>query len=412
MPQVPQVEHISDLDEPDRAPLCSRRSAGVRPRGDRRRYGRRYDKRRGRGARRLLSAAAILSCALASCVITSAAPCAEAAVDPITAALGITNGDSALAVILRAVEDNPGDPMAGDALARAAFIAYCSGDADRAQQIFEMAGDAGYPQAPLWRGIALLSAGDPEAAARSLREAYGESSGRADRDVTLAMAAAKFAEGDKQGGEVMCRGIMEEGDLYSAAALGLLMRWAPDAVDPDEASRLAELIAGRYPLSYEASLAMRLAETAARAESEAAEEDEIPMPEEELETAPEGGEPPGGEESAPGEPPAREGGGAAAEPGRPQGGGGPAAVGVPEQRGAYSVQVGAFSDVRNAESLVQSLIEKRYEAVRVERESRDGMLFHCVRVGRFESKADAQALASTLEEKEGLGTRIVRKEGD
>ncbi len=76
------------------------------------------------------------------------------------------------------------------------------------------------------------------------------------------------------------------------------------------------------------------------------------------------------------------------------------------------MQVGAFSDVRNAESLVQSLIEKRYEAVRVERESRDGMLFHCVRVGRFESKADAQALASTLEEKEGLGTRIVRKEGD
>jgi cell division septation protein DedD len=403
---VPQVEHLSYLAQPFRAASPEKRAAGRAP-FDARRSG---DRLPGHGRTRLLSGIVLLACALSLWSVPRTVAGVEPARDPISAAFGITDGDSAMAAILRAVERNPDDPRAGEALARAGFIAYCSGDAERAGQLFEMAGGAGYVEAALWRGIALLSAGDSEAAARVLREAYGELPGSSDRGTTLAMAAAKFAEGDVEGGEVICRGMMAEGDLYSAAALGLLMRSVPDAVDPDEASRLAELVSSRHPLSYEASLALRLAESAARAESEAAGADEIPIPEEEIESAPEGGEPSaveGGEPAARAEPPA----GQAPVRGEAQGGG-EIAGGDVSASGPYSVQVGAFSDVRNAESLVQRLVESGYDAVRIERETKNGMLFHCVKVGHFKSAEDARSLAATLKDKESLGTRVVRKDGD
>jgi cell division septation protein DedD len=317
--------------------------------------------------------------------------------DAIRAAFDITDGDSATAALLRAVEDRPDDPLAGEALARAGFVAYCSGDAERAAELFEMAERSGYAEAALWRGLALLSAGDAEGAAGVLREAYGELPDTEDRQATLAMAAAKLAEGDEAGGEVICRGMMADGDLYSAAALALMMRSVPDAVDPGEASRLAELISTRDPLSYEASFALRLAAWSAKAESEAEGADEIPVPEEEIEGAPEeSGQPaPEGVDHAPGE----------SEPGE-------GAAAVASESAPYSVQVGAFSDVRNAESLVQRLVEEGYGAVRIERQTKNGMLFHCVRVGRFESAAEAQAMADTLKESEALGTRVVRKDRD
>jgi cell division septation protein DedD len=74
------------------------------------------------------------------------------------------------------------------------------------------------------------------------------------------------------------------------------------------------------------------------------------------------------------------------------------------------VQVGAFTDIRNAESLVERLIESGYDAARIERETKDEVLFHCVRVGRFSSRDEAEAQAAALERRESLGTRIVRKE--
>ena len=54
------------------------------------------------------------------------------------------------------------------------------------------------------------------------------------------------------------------------------------------------------------------------------------------------------------------------------------------------------------------LTENGYDAVRVESETKKGILFHCVRVGRLTTRDGADALASLLEEKEGLGTRVLR----
>ena len=87
------------------------------------------------------------------------------------------------------------------------------------------------------------------------------------------------------------------------------------------------------------------------------------------------------------------------------------AVEAPEEpivQSGYSVQVGAFADVRNAEALVARLRDGGYDAVRVEVEKKEDSVFHCVRVGLLTDRTDAVSLAAVLEEKESLSTRIVR----
>ena len=325
----------------------------------------------------------------------------ESETDALLEAIRIADGDSAMTALIRAVEEDPDHPRAAEALARAGFIAYVMRDIDQALRIFEMAEDAGHPQAKLWRGLALLSAGKPEAASRVLGDALGDLPDSGDAAAMLALASCKLLEGDIESGTDMCRKMADEGGRYSAAALLLLVRSAPGAVDPVECARWARLIVQRYPLSYEAAIARRLSEAASGTGGDAAVEEETvvegPAEDASLEgagfdrgasTGEHGVSAPGGE--APGD-----------------------ARGVESRPAAvYSVQVGAFSDARNAESLVQSLLEKGYDAVRIERETKKGMLFHCVRVGRFENAKDAEALAAALGAKEGLGTRVMREVPD
>ncbi len=56
------------------------------------------------------------------------------------------------------------------------------------------------------------------------------------------------------------------------------------------------------------------------------------------------------------------------------------------------------------------MIEKGYDEVRIEREAKDEVLFHCVRVGRFADRDEAEARAAELERREDLGSRILRKD--
>ncbi len=307
-------------------------------------------------------------------------------------ALSLADGDSALAVIISAMEQDPDHPLGAEALSRAGFIAYVKGDAERAGEIFDMAREAGAPGVGLWRGLALLTSGRSEAAERSLRE-FSERTGAAgDRRAALALAACSFQNGEVDAGVSTCRTLLEEGGDYSAAAL-LLMVSIPGAVGQEEVDGWTRLISERDPLSYEAALARRASEIAARSRHAPPIEEEL-IPEEAIESGPrERGTPVEGGEVAEEEAVAEE--------------GVPADRPTEDDELPFSVQVGAFADVRNAESLVGALIERGYDSVRIERETKGGSLFHCVRVGRLATRDNALALASTLQRKEGLGTSIV-----
>lgn len=77
---------------------------------------------------------------------------------------------------------------------------------------------------------------------------------------------------------------------------------------------------------------------------------------------------------------------------RPAGGASPA-VG----RGYYAVQVGAFSDRRNAENL-RDAISPHFSPVVLQTFDRGDMVFHRVRVGRETTEAAAEILAQRLQQ--------------
>lgn len=328
-------------------------------------------------------------------------------------ALQLTDGDSAMAAIAAAVQEQPDDPLAGEALMRAGFIAYVKGDATQAERFFGMAGDYDLPEAALWRGLSLLAAGRATQAAEFLREMTLEAEGQPKDVAKLALAACSFVEGDIEGGASICREIMEEEGAYSVAATLLLARSVPGAVSPGELE--ARAAAERNPQSYEASLAERLSEVVLEEYRETA-----PLEEEVLEDIPTSvdsdHEEPGGGAGA-SEEEMESPGGLQGERESVSGAGGASASSrdagsetAPTDAVFYTVQVGAFADIRNAESLAEKLIEKGYDAVRIEREAKDEVLFHCVRVGRFADRDEAEALAAELERREDLGSRILRKD--
>lgn len=330
-------------------------------------------------------------------------------------ALRITDGDSAMAAIAAAVQEQPDHPLAGEALMRAGFIAYVKGDVTQAERFFGMAEEYDLPEASLWRGLSLLAAGRATQAAQLLREMSLEGEGQPKDVAKLALAACSFVEGDIEGGASICREIMEEEGTYSVAATLLLARSVPGAVSPGELEGRASAVAERDPQSYEASLAEQLSEVVLEEYRETA-----PLEEEVLEDIPTsvdsdreetgGGageseeemESPGGLQGE------REsvGGAGGASASRRDAGSQTASTDIV----FYTVQVGAFADIRNAESLMDRLIEKGYDAVWIGREVKDEVLFHCVRVGRFAERDEAEALAAELERREALESRILRKD--
>lgn len=356
MPRLPQLEYFSQLI-PSLRFFADRFAAG--------------------GAR----AIALLLLSGLFCVV----PATDRQDASIKAALRTADGDSAMIALIATAQQNSNNEPASDALLRAAFVAYVGGDAGRAQDLFKKAEDAGVPEARLWRGLALLSDGRTDKAARCLR---GLDSGvsRASKEAgALALAACTIIDGDLESCEAKCREIIA-GDGSCAVAAELLLRISvPDAVDREEDDNLARLIARRDPLSYESVLARHLP-VKVPAVSAVTEEEIFEV---------EKGETDSSEDGKIGK---DEGGTPAVEPTGAESAGRP---------GEFCVQVGAFADVRNAEALIQDLQAKGYDAVRMESETRKGALFHCVRVGRFESRDAALTHARALERDENLGTRVV-----
>jgi len=70
----------------------------------------------------------------------------------------------------------------------------------------------------------------------------------------------------------------------------------------------------------------------------------------------------------------------------------------------YTVQVGSFSNIKNAKNLESKLIQKNYQAY-TEESSFRGKVSYRVRVGRFASRSDAINLADKLS-REGYPTKI------
>jgi len=70
----------------------------------------------------------------------------------------------------------------------------------------------------------------------------------------------------------------------------------------------------------------------------------------------------------------------------------------------YTVQVGSFSNIRNAKNLLQRLIQKDYPAYIEELSSRGGMSYR-VRVGKFDKRQEATNLEQKLIQ-EGYPTKI------
>lgn len=82
----------------------------------------------------------------------------------------------------------------------------------------------------------------------------------------------------------------------------------------------------------------------------------------------------------------------------------------PIRADAYSIQVGSFSVIENAEQL-RSRLAGNYPEVRIiRRETGSGSLFR-VQVGKFSSESRAERLARDLERSEGLSGFVVRDDG-
>ncbi|MCM8813997.1 MAG: SPOR domain-containing protein [Candidatus Omnitrophica bacterium] len=78
---------------------------------------------------------------------------------------------------------------------------------------------------------------------------------------------------------------------------------------------------------------------------------------------------------------------------------------VPALSGFFTVQVGCFLNVNNAQQLADSLKQKGYD-VYLEQMDANGRRQHRVRIGHLSTRTDAEMLERELREKENLPTRI------
>jgi cell division septation protein DedD len=292
---------------------------------------------------------------------------------------------------------------------RAGFLFYIKGDFVQAEGLFAEAADKGVSDATLWRGLALLAEDRIDEAERALRGALRSGSDSASAvAASVGLAACDLAAGRPGEGAERCREIVEEGGVGATSASILLQRCLFELGEGDHGAEALERLAQRYPMAYEVAVT-RNTKAPARADAPAQTE----LPEEtmtERESSPEqaGGEGPA--QGAPSNGTSADGQVSGAD--TPDGGGIEETVAgtteSPSHDLGFSVQVGAFSDVHNAETLVVRLADKGYEAVKMESEEREDQVYHCVRVGVFINRADAASLAAILEERENLNTTIVR----
>jgi rare lipoprotein A len=75
---------------------------------------------------------------------------------------------------------------------------------------------------------------------------------------------------------------------------------------------------------------------------------------------------------------------------------------------AWSVQVGAFADIRNAERLEERLRRDGFRPVAVKRVEAGGRSLYRVFVGPFVSREEADETAGDIQSREELETRVVR----
>jgi cell division septation protein DedD len=292
------------------------------------------------------------------------------------------DGDSAFTALTLAASRTSDRDLASRALERAGFIAYVKGDFKRAELLFSEAAGKGLPDALLWQGLALLADDRIDDAAKILKKAMGSASdSTAAAAAAVGLAACDLAAGRAQEGAARCMDVLQAGGDGSAAASLVLRRCLLQLGEAGRSEAVFESLADRYPLAYEAAV-IRGANEPAPEETSAQSE----IPEEEL--------------TQENESPVDEGEEAAAQQAP---GGGEA----PLSTGGFAVQVGAFEQIGNAETLAARLVDEGYDSVRVESESRQGIVLHCVRVGAFANKEDAASLASILNEKDGLSTTIV-----
>ena len=341
----------------------------------------------------------------------------------------ILDGDSALDALVLEASRTDDREAAGAALMRAGFIAYVRGDFLGAERLFAGAAERDAPEADLWRGLALLGSAridDAESALKKAQESASDSVAAA--AASLGLAACELSDGRVTEAVARCRELVEAGGEGSASASIILQRCLFELGEEGQVAGVPDHVKDRYPLAYELAVIDNLkrpprveAGTAEGYSSEAGDRSTGPLGAEPADpsvgtdsepTAPGATEPEGAGEGfdAVGSP-----GGAAGERPAADGSDDEAARDAesgtsesPSGEWVYSVQVGAFSDVRNAEALALRLAQRKYDAVRVEMETRDDRVYHCVRAGRFASRSAALSLASVLEDEENLNTAIVR----
>jgi cell division septation protein DedD len=87
----------------------------------------------------------------------------------------------------------------------------------------------------------------------------------------------------------------------------------------------------------------------------------------------------------------------------------PPAKAASREQSAYSLQVGAYGERKNAESVTEKLRQKGYEVVLREISRSDGVRLHRVLVGPFDTRKEALILSKAILQKEGLKSMVVRE---
>jgi len=378
---------------------------------------------------RALVGALVLALGMTVAVVGGCEPADVSGTEVADGPFAIPEGDSALdALVLEATRTEDRE-AAGAALMRAGFMAYVKGDFLRAEALFADAAEEDAPDAVLWRGLALLGGARIEDAESALKRAQASASDpAAAAAASLGLAACELADGRVEEAAARCRGLVEAGGEGSASASIILQRCLFELGEEDQEAGVTEELRDRYPLSYELAVIDNIkrrprpeegpgAETSSEAAGGSTVEPGAAPADLSGETDP-GGTAPGAPEpeGVEGRPDA-EGARDDAKEERPTaersddetaGEGESGTSEFPSGGWVYSVQVGAFSDVRNAEALALRLAQREYDAVRVEMETRDDNVYHCVRAGRFASRSAAVSLASVIENEENLNTTIVR----
>jgi DedD protein len=80
----------------------------------------------------------------------------------------------------------------------------------------------------------------------------------------------------------------------------------------------------------------------------------------------------------------------------------------PVEKGAYSVQVGAYRSKENSDAAVRDLESRGYDPFVVPMTTRRRSVLHTVRIGRYTTRQEALQAAADLREREKLDTIIQR----